>query len=407
MKRFKEAVASLALLSAIAMTPGLSLAEGHYDVGASDTEIKIGNVAPYSGPAAGIGTSAKMNAAYFQMINEKGGVNGRKITFISYDDAYNPAKSVEQVRKLVEGDEVLAVFQPVGTATNTAIQKYLNQKKVPQLFAISGAAKFYNHQDFPWTIGWTPTYQGEGRLYAKHILESKPDGKIAVLYQNDDLGKEYLKGLKEGLGDKASMIVAEQPYELSDPTVQSRIVDLKASGADVFVNAATPKFAAQAIRNAAELNWKPLHILSTVSHSVGATLKQAGLENSKGIITSAFDKDYGDTRWDNDPGMKEFSDFMDKYMPGADKFDGGYRNGYTVSKALIHVLEQCGDDLTRENVMRQAASLKDFQVGTMLPGVKANTSADDFYPLEQMQLLVFNGAEWEPIGDVVDIPRQK
>jgi len=387
---------------ALALAAGPALAQKKYDPGASDTEIKIGNTNPYSGPASAYGTIGKTIDAYFKKVNEAGGINKRKITFISYDDGYQPPKAVEQIRKLVESDEVLLVFQPLGTPTNTAIQKYMNGKKVPQLFVATGATKWGDPKHFPWTMGWQPTYQAEGRIYAKYILEKHPQGKIGILYQNDDYGKDYVKGLKDGLGDKAkTMIVSEQPYEVADPSVDSQIINLKGAGADVFFNVTTPKFAAQAIRKAAEIGWKPVHLLNNVSNSVGSVLKPAGLEAAVGILSTSYIMDPTDPTWKNEPGLKEWNAFMDKYYPDGDRTSTFTVYGYTVARTLEQVLKQSGDNLTRENVMKQAASLKNFELNTLLPGIKINTSGSDFYPIEQMQMMKFNGTTWELFGPII------
>jgi branched-chain amino acid transport system substrate-binding protein len=395
------AVASAALALLAASSSG-ALAQKKYDVGATDTEIKIGNIMPYSGPASAYGVIGKTEAAYFKKINDAGGINGRKINFISYDDGYSPPKTVEQARKLVESDEVLFVFNSLGTPPNSAIQKYMNSKKVPQLFVATGATKWNDPKNFPWTMGWQPNYQSETQIYAKYILKNMPDAKIAVLYQNDDYGKDYLKGLKDGLGAKAaSMIVAEESFETTEPTIDSHIVKLKASGADVFVNISTPKFAAQAIKKIAEIQWKPTHFLNNVSASVGSVIKPAGYENAQEIISAAYLKDASDKQWDNDAGMKEFYAFLTKDFPEGDRLDGGTVVGYGVAQTLVQVLKQCGDDLTRENVMKQAANLKDFRTEVLLPGIKINTSPTDFAPLSSLQLMKFKGEKWELFGDVI------
>ena len=387
---------------AFAATSGTALAQKKYDTGATDTEIKIGNIMPYSGPASAYGVIGKTEAAYFKKINDAGGINGRKINFISYDDAYSPPKAVEQARKLVESDEVLFVFNSLGTPSNSAIHKYMNSKKVPQLFVATGATKWNDPREFPWTMGWQPNYQSESRIYAKYLLKEKPNAKIAVLYQNDDYGKDYLKGLKDGLGAKAaSMIIAEESFETTEPTIDNHIVKLKSTGADVFVNIATPKFAAQAIKKVAEVEWKPLHILNNVSASVGSVIKPAGYENSQGIISAAYLKDVSDPQWDNDPGMKQFLDFLAKDFPEGNKLDGSVVVGYGVAQTLVQVLKQCGDNLTRENVMKQAASLKDFRTEVLLPGIMINTSPTDFAPISQLQLMKFKGEKWELFGDIV------
>jgi ABC-type branched-subunit amino acid transport system substrate-binding protein len=397
------AIASTAAFALLAVSGSGALAQKKYDTGATDTEIKIGNIMPYSGPASAYGVIGKTEAAYFKKINDAGGINGRKINFISYDDAYSPPKTVEQARKLVESDEVLFVFNALGTPPNSAIHKYMNSKKVPQLFVATGATKWNDPRDFPWTMGWQPNYQSEARIYAKYILKEKPAGKIAVLYQNDDYGKDYLKGLKDGLGAKAaSMIVAEESFETTEPTVDNHIVKLKSSGADIFVDIATPKFAAQAIKKVGEIDWKPLHFLNNVSASVASVMKPAGFENAQNIISAAYLKDAGDPQWKDDAGMKEFLAFMAKDFPEGDKFDASVIVGYGVTQTMIQVLKQCGDNLTRENVMKQAASLKDFRTEMLLPGIKINTSATDFAPISQLQLQRFKGEKWELFGDVVD-----
>src|ERR1700692_1587648 len=392
----------LAGLVAVALASTAS-AQKKYDPGATDTEIKVGNIMPYSGPASAYATIGKTEDAYFKKINSEGGINGRKITFISYDDGFNPAKTVEQARKLVESDEVLLIFQSLGTPTNNAIQKYLNEKKVPQLFVATGATKFGDPKSFPWTMGWQPTYQTEGRIYAKYILQNLPQGRIGILYQNDDSGRDYLKGLKDGLGAEATkrMIVAELPYEPSDPTVDSQIVTLKTLGADVFFNEASPKFAAQAIRKAAEIGWKPVQFLASISNSVGSVLKPAGLENAKDIMSTDYLKDPTDPTWKDDPAIKEWASFMDKYFPEGDKTSTFSVYGYLTAQTMVQVLKQGGDELTRENVMRQAANLKDFEPGLLLPGIKINTSPTDFYPLEQMQMSRFNGEHGVLFGPVI------
>jgi ABC-type branched-subunit amino acid transport system substrate-binding protein len=395
------AIASTTLALFAATTSG-ALAQKKYDTGATDTEIKIGNIMPYSGPASAYGIIGKTEAAYFKKINDAGGINGRKINFISYDDAYSPPKAVEQARKLVESDEVLIVFNSLGTPSNSAIQKYMNAKKVPQLFVATGATKWNSPKEFPWTMGWQPSYQSESQIYAKYLLKEKPDAKIAVLYQNDDYGKDYLKGLKDGLGAKAAaMIVAEESYETTEPTIDNHIVKLKSSGADVFMDITTPKFAAQAIKKVAEVEWKALHLLNNVGASVGSVLKPAGYENAQGIISAAYLKDVSDPQWDNDAGMKTFLDFLAKDFPEGNKLDGSVIVGYGVAQTLVQVLKQCGDDLTRENVMKQAANLKDFRTEVLLPGIMVNTSPTDFAPISQLQLQRFKGEKWELFGDVI------
>ena len=391
--------AALAGVAAAALS-GAVLAQKKYDPGADDKEIKIGAIHPYSGPASAYGTIGKSIGAYFEKVNAEGGINGRKIKYIALDDGYNPAKTVEMARKLVEEEEALLVFNPLGTPPNTAIQKYMNQKKVPQLFVATGATKWGDPKNFPWTMGWQPTYQAEGRIYAAHILETKPNAKIAVLYQNDDYGKDYLKGFEDGLGDKAkTMIVAKVTYEVTDPTVDSQMVTLKASGADVFFNITTPKFAAQAIKKAAEIGWKPVHYLNNVSSSVGSVLTPAGLANAVDIITTAYIKDPTDPQWANDKGFQDWVAFMKKYLPAGNLADGFNVYGYTVAQGLVQVLKQAGDNLTRENVMKQAASL-DITLPMLLPGVNVKTAADDFYPIEREQLQKFDGKTWVLFGKV-------
>jgi branched-chain amino acid transport system substrate-binding protein len=391
-----------AALAIAALTSSGALAQKKYDTGATDTEIKIGNIMPYSGPASAYGVIGKTEAAYFKKINAEGGINGRKINFISYDDGYSPPKTVEQARKLVESDEVLFIFNSLGTPPNSAIQKYMNTKKVPQLFVATGATKWNDPKDFPWTMGWQPNYQSESRIYAKYILKNMPNARIAVLYQNDDYGKDYLKGLKDGLGAKASsMIVAEESYETTEPTIDSHIVTLKASGADVFFNVTTPKFAAQAIKKNAEIQWKPLHFLNNVSASIGAVIKPAGFDASQDIISSSYLKDTSDPQWKNDAGMKAFDEFLIKDFPEGNRVDLNVMYGYTVAQGLVHVLKACGDNLTRENIMKQAASIQDLELGGLLPGVKVNTSATDFAPISQLQLMKFKGEKWDLFGDII------
>ncbi|MGL9621338.1 ABC transporter substrate-binding protein [Bradyrhizobium sp. U531] len=389
------AAATLLTLSAAAN------AQKKYDPGASDTEIKIGNIMPYSGPASAYATIGKTEAAYFNKINSEGGINGRKISFISYDDTYSPPKTVEQARKLVESDEVLLIFNPLGTPGNTAIQKYMNAKKVPQLFVSTGAAKWNDPKNFPWTMGWQPSYQVEARIYGKYILQNYPGKTIGVLFQNDDFGKDYVVGLKDGLGDQAGkLIVVEAPYETSSPTVDSQIVQIKGSNPDIFVNIATPKFAAQSIKKVAELNWHPVQFLTNVSGSIGGVIKPAGYEASQGILSTAYLKDPKDAEWKTDPAMNEWRAFMTKWYPEGDLDDSATVFGYGVAKGLEQVLRQCGDNLTRENVMKQAASL-DFEIGIYLPGTRIKTAPNDFAPIEQLQMMRFKGESWERFGPIM------
>jgi len=390
--------AAIGLVAALVTLP--AAAQKKYDPGADDKEIKIGQIGPYSGPASAYGTIGKAIGAYFEKVNAEGGVNGRKIKYIATDDGYNPAKTVEMARKLVEEEEALIVFNPLGTPSNTAIQKYMNTKKVPQLFVATGATKWGDPKNFPWTMGWQPTYQAEGRIYALHILDTKPNAKIAVLMQNDDYGKDYLKGFEDGLGDKAkTMIVSKVTYEVTDPTVDSQMLTLKASGADTFFNITTPKFAAQAIKKAAEIGWKPVHYLNNVSASVSAVMTPAGLDNGVGLLTSAYIKDPTDPQWVNDKGYKDWVEWMKKYYPTGNLADGFNVYGYNVAQGLVQVLKQCGDNLTRENVMKQAASL-DMTLPMLLPGVNVKTGPDDFYPIEREQLARFDGKTWVLFGKV-------
>ncbi len=385
-----------------AVVPQLSHAEKKYDPGATDTEIKIGQTMPYSGPGSTYGTIGKAEVAYFKMINDQGGINGRKINFISLDDGYSPPRTVEQIRKLVEEEEVLFTFQNLGTAHNTAIHKYMNARKVPQLFVSTGATKWGDPQNFPWTMGWLPPYQHESRIYAKYLLKNKPEAKIAILYQNDDYGKDYLKGFKDGLGDKgAKMIVAEVSYEATDPTIDSQIVSLQASGGDVFFDISIPKFAAQAIRKAYDSGWRPLHFINNVSTSIASVLQPAGLEKSVGLISSQFVKDPTDPAWKDDKAIMNYVAFMKRYNPDGNPDEILNVWGYAAAQTLVQVLKQCGDNLTRENVMRQAANLKDLEVAGLLPGIRINTSPTDFYPIKQVQLMRFNGKEWVRFGELM------
>jgi branched-chain amino acid transport system substrate-binding protein len=387
-------IASAALIASSAM------AQKKYDVGADDKEIKLGHINPYSGPASAYGAIGKSIAAYFDKVNAEGGINGRKVKFISLDDGYNPAKTVEQARKLVEQEEVLLIFQPLGTPPNSAIHKYMNDQKVPHLFVATGATKWGDPKNFPWTMGYQPNYQSESKVFAAHLMETKPNAKVAILYQNDDYGKDYLKGFEDGLGDKAkTMIVSKLTYEVTDPTVDSQMVSLKASGADTFFNITTPKFAAQAIKKAAELGWKPVHYLNSVSSSVGSVLVPAGIDASIGLITAGYIKDPTDPQFQKGKEWDDWVAYMKKYHPTGAMNDNFNVYGYTVAQLMVQVLKQAGDDLTRANVMKQAANL-DLVLPMLLPGVNVKTSADDFYPIEREQLMKFTGKTWELFGKV-------
>ena len=379
-----------------------ALAQKKYDTGATDTEIKIGQTTPYSGPASAYGLVGKTQAAYFKMVNDTGGVNGRKINFLSYDDAYNPPKTVEQTRKLIEGDEVLFTFQGLGTAAQASIQKYMNDKKIPQMFVSSGATRFTDPKNFPWTMAFNPNYQSEGHIYAQLVLKQYPNAKIGILMQNDDFGKDYVKGFKDALGAKAAtMIVSEASYEVSDPTVDSQMVKLKSSGADLFFNVSTPKFAAQSIKKAAELNWKPVHLLNINATPVGSVMIPAGAENSKGIISVNYGKDPLDPQWANDAGMKAYKAFMAKYAPDMDVNNSLSTYGYSTAQLMVEVLRNCGDDLTRANVMKQATNLKNVVGDLALPGMSISTSPDDYRVNKQFQLMKFNGERWELFGEIM------
>jgi ABC-type branched-subunit amino acid transport system substrate-binding protein len=403
--RMRNGILHLATATALTLALSVSAANAQkkYDPGASDTEIKVGQTMPFSGPASAYSSIGKTQAAYFKMINDQGGINGRKINLIQYDDAYSPPKAVEQIRKLVESDEVLLTFQIIGTPVNAAVQKYLNSKKVPQLFAATGASRFTDPKNFPWTMGYNPNYFVEGRIYGQYILKEHPNAKIGVLYQNDDLGKDYLNGLKAGLGDKAAkMIVTEASYEVSDPTVDSQILKIKDAGADLFFSATTPKQAAQAIKKIAEMGWHPVQIVDINATSVGAVLKPAGLDAAKGLISVNYGKEPLDPTWKDDAGLKKYFDFMAKYYPDGDKDSNFNTYGYGTAQLLVHVLKQCGDDLTRENVMKQAASLKDVTSDIALPGIKANTSPTDYRVNKQLQMMKFNGERWELFGPILE-----
>src|ERR1700747_594701 len=392
-------VTGMAVVLALSASP--ALAQKKYDPGATDTEIKIGQTVPFSGPASAYATIGKTQAAYFNMINEQGGVNGRKINLIQYDDAYSPPKTVEQVRKLVEADEVLTTFQIIGTPPNAAVQKYLNEKKVPQLLAATGATRFTDPKNFPWTIAFNPNYQSEAHIYARYIVANHPNAKIAILYQNDDLGKDYVKGLKDALGAKANMIVAEASYELSDPTVDSQMVTLKSSGADLFYNITTPKFGAQAIKKAAELGWKPVQILDINATPVSQTLVPAGLDNAKGIISVNYGKDPLDPQWADDEGMKRYKAFMAKYAPGEDYNSGIATYGYSTAALLVQVLRQAGDDLTRANLMTQVTNIKGYTADLALPGMSTSTTPDDWRINKQFQMMKFDGQRWVLFGPIL------
>lgn len=394
----------LAALAAGLVSTG-ALAQKQYDPGTSDTEIRIGMSMPYSGPVSSYGIIGKVNDAYFKMVNERGGINGRQVRFVSYDDQYNPAKATEVVRRMVEQDEVLAVYGNLGSAANAGLMRYMHAKKVPHILLGVGAERFSDPASFPWTMPFMPSYDAEGRLYAQNILKTKPDARIAVLYQNDDFGKDLLKGLKAGLGDKAkTMIVGEASFEISDPTVDSQIIKLQGSGANVFVNFATARFAAQAIRKVWDIGWRPdQQYLTYVSAYVKMTLEPAGLDKSKGIMAMAFFKDAVQPRWANDPATQEFLAFMKKYAPGEDVTNAASVYGYCVAQTMAHILKQSGDRLTRENVLKQAASLKDFRPGLLLPGLAMNTSPTDYWPFGALQLVQFNGKEFEPIGQSIAV----
>jgi branched-chain amino acid transport system substrate-binding protein len=371
--------------------------------GVTATEIKIGHTNPYSGPASAYGVLGKLEQAYFnKMVNEQGGVAGHKIDFISYDDGYSPPRTVEQIRKLVEQDKVAFTFNTLGTPSNSAIERYMNQHKVPQLFVATGADKWGNYKEFPWTIGWQPSYRTEAQIYTKYMLQQKPDMKLAILYQNDDFGKDYPAGVKDVLGDKYDKMVKTATYEVTDPTVDTQITTLQASGADVLLVVATPKFAAQAIRKVHDLNWKPMFFLTNVAISVGAVINPAGPENAIGIISAGYLKDPTDAAWKDDAGMKEWRAFMDKYMPGADQTDGGYIAAYAVSDTMLKVLKQCNGDFTRENIMKQATNLHDVDNPLLLPGIKINTSPTNYHPIQAMQLIKWDGKTWVRFGDIIE-----
>jgi len=394
--------AAILLGAGLALTAAPALAQKKYGPGVTDAEIKVGHTNPYSGPASSYGTIGKVEQAYFNMINAKGGINGRKINFITLDDGYSPPKTVEQVRRLVEEDQVAVLFNTLGTPTNSAIHKYVNAKKIPHLFVATGATKWGDPKNYPWTIGWQPNYQTEGRIFAKYIQTNVPKGKIAILYQNDDYGKDYVTGLKNTLGDKAkSMIVKEASYEVSDPTIDSQVLDLKASGADIFYDITIPKFAAQAIRKVYDIGWQPTHLLNSVATSVETALKPAGLDKAKDIISLQYLKDPTDPRWTSDKGMQDYQAFMKEWAPNLVPADLSNTYGYNVAMGFVQLIKQCGDDLTRENIMKQAANIKNLSLPMLLPGITVNTSPTDFFPLEQMQLMRFDGTTWVLFGDVI------
>jgi ABC-type branched-subunit amino acid transport system substrate-binding protein len=372
---------------------------------ATANEIRIGNTNAYSGPASAYSVLGKLPAAYFRMVNDRGGINGRKIAYLSYDDAYSPPKAVEQTRRLVENDEVLLIFGSLGAPTNSAVMKYMNAKQVPQLFVASGATKFGDPAHFPWTMGFIPSYQSEGRAFARHIMATRPQAKIGVLYQNDDFGRDVLTGLRDGLGDRVAMIVAQRSYETADPVVDSQVVTLHAAGCDVVVSMSTPKFAAQTIRKMAELGWSPDHYLCNSANSVGAVLKPAGFENCRNVISSAYLKDANDDAWKDDPAFKAWNEFLDAYYPEGDRKDSLTVYSYVVSELLVEILKRCGDDLSRGNVMKHAASQYNVAHGLLLPGITINTSATDYFPVEQLQMIRFNGERYERFGEVIDVSR--
>jgi branched-chain amino acid transport system substrate-binding protein len=400
-------LAALALASALAGIGGAAAGNAQTVVGVTATEIKVGNTNPYSGPASAYGTIGKVIGAYFKKVNDEGGINGRKVNYITLDDGYSPPKTVEMVRRLVEQDQVALVFQTLGTPTNSAIHKYVNQQKVPHLFVATGATKWNDPKNFPWTMGFQPNYQTEGRVYASYILKNVPDAKIGILFQNDDYGKDYVKGFEDGLGEAAKkLIVSKQSHEVTDPTIDSQVINLKNSGVNVFFNVTIPKFAVQAIKKAHDIGWKPTHFLNNVSSSLSTVLKPAGLEASKGLITALYMKEVTDPQWRNDKAMQEWVAFMKKYYPEGALDDQSNGYGYNVAILMTHALKQCGNDLSRENIMRQAANLKDVELPLLLPGIKVNTSPTDFAPIEQEQLARFDGERWVTFGDLFDAFRK-
>ena len=406
MSLLKRFTAGLLLATVAGLAPA-GPASAQTVVGVTATEIKVGHTNPYSGNASAYGTIGKTIAAYFKKVNDEGGINGRKINFISYDDGYSPPKTVEMVRKLVEQDQVAFLFQTLGTPPNSAIHKYMNQQKVPQLFVATGATKWNDPQNFPWTMGYQPNYQTEGRVYAAYALSHVKDPKIGILYQNDDYGKDYLKGFEDGLGEAKKLIVLKQTYEVTDPTIDSQIVNLKNSGANVFFNITTPKFAAQAIKKSHEIGWKPLHFLNNVSSSLGTVLKPAGLDASRGLITALYMKEVTDPQWKNDKGFIDWVAFMKKYYPEGALDDQSNGFGYNVAILMTQVLKQCGNDLSRENIMKQAANIKDFELPLLLPGIKVNTSPTDFAPIEEEQLAKFDGERWALFGEIIHAVKKK
>jgi branched-chain amino acid transport system substrate-binding protein len=401
-RRILALVLTLGLGLALLAAPILAAAQG-----VTATEIKLGNTNPYSGPASAYGTIGKAIGAYFKKVNDEGGINGRKINYITYDDGYSPPKTVEMVRRLVEQDQVAFVFQPLGTPPNSAIHKYMNEEKVPQLFVATGATKWNDPKNFPWTMGFQPNYQTEGRIYAQYILKNVPNAKVGILFQNDDYGKDYVKGFKDGLGEAAKkLIVLEQSHEVTDPTIDSQIVNLKNSGANVFFNVTIPKFAVQAIKKSHDIGWKPLHFLNNVSSSLGTVLKPAGLEASRGLITALYMKEITDPQWKNDKGFLDWVAWMKKYYPEGAMDDQANAYAYNVAILVAHTIKQCGNDLSRENIMRQAANIKNLELPMLLPGIKINTSPTDFAPIEQEQLAKFDGERWVLFGQMYDASKK-
>jgi branched-chain amino acid transport system substrate-binding protein len=403
MGRLRIGKRTIPLVMAITLWPGFTNADLISDDGVSDSEIRIGNIMPYTGPLAAFGAIGRAEAAYFDMVNDNGGINGRKVKFISYDDSSNPATAVEQTQKLVETDKVLLMFGSFGTPSNLATRRYLNERKTPQLFVASGDNEWANPGAFPWSMGWQPTFRAEGRIYANCIQAAYPERKIAMLWQNDQFGRELFQGLQDGLGDLARMIVADTTLDLSDSSsLDEQIEVLKGSGAEILVFDLAPAVAAQALRKIAELDWRPVEVLVNASASIASTLRPAGLQNASGVISTSFLKDASDPAWKDDPAMKAWSSFMDKYYPDGDKDDINAVFGYAAAETLFQVLSQCGNDLSRENVMLQAASLRGYQSSVALPGITFNTGPADFHPIEQLRLVQFDGTAWQPIGDVIE-----